>query len=159
MGLEMAIACNPRRQGGVQGSESTIRRASDALAGTAILNRTAEGTFLSLERYDEALDGHCLVFGWFGGDLAPGRYGIAQLSYRAMEDELTSGERFFYTWGAVRSGGEDSMLIGRTGTVEISAIESGRITGTFELAGFLVEGSTRTGEVTWAGSFNAVEME
>ena len=159
MGLEMAIACNPRRQGEVQGSESTIRRASDALSGTAILSRTAEGTFLSLEQYDDALEGHCLVFGWFGGDLAPGRYAIAQLSYRAMEDEVTTGERSFYTWGAVRSATDNSMFMGRTGSVEISAIEGGTITGSFELTGFLVEGSTRTGEVTWAGSFRAVEMD
>jgi hypothetical protein len=159
MGLQMAFACNPRRQGEVQGSGSTVRRATDALSGTAILSRTAEGTFLSLEQYDDALEGHCLVFGWFGGDLALGRYPIKQLSYRAMEDELASGERSFYTWGAVRTSGESTMLMTRSGTVQIIAIEGGRVRGTFELAGTLVEGSAHAGEVSWAGSFDAVEME
>lgn len=45
---------------------STIRRADDALTGTANLSRGAEGRFLSLEQYDEAREGHGLVLGWFG---------------------------------------------------------------------------------------------
>jgi hypothetical protein len=159
MGLQMAFACNPRRQGELQGSESTVRRASDALAGTAVFSRTAEGTFLSLEQYDEALEGHCLVFGWFGGDYAPGRYAIQQLSMRAMEEEQASGERSFYTWGAVRSTGENSMLMVQSGTIEILTFELGRLIGTFELTGFLVEGSARGADATWSGSFSAVEGE
>ncbi|MBM4185162.1 MAG: hypothetical protein FJ207_13260 [Gemmatimonadetes bacterium] len=159
MGLEMAIACNPRRQGEVQGSESTIRRQADALAGTAILSRSAEGTFLSLEQYDDALEGHCLVFGWFGGDLATGRYPIIQLSYRAMEEEQSSGERSFYAWGAVRASQENSMIMALSGTLEVLSVEASAISGTFELAGFLVEGSARTGDVRWAGSFSAVVVE
>lgn len=159
MGLQMAVACNPRRQGELQGSESTIRRPTDALAGTAVYRRTAEGTFLSLEQYDEALEGHCLVFGWFGGDYAPGRYAIHQLSMRAMEEEQASGERSFYTWGAVRSTGESSMLMVQSGTIEILTFEPGRLTGTFELTGFLVDGSARGADVTWSGSFSAVAGE
>jgi hypothetical protein len=159
MGLQMAIACNPRRQGEIQGSESTVRRASDALAGTAVYSRTAEGTFLSLEQYDEALEGHCIVFGWFGGAYAIGRHAISRLSMRAMEEEQASGERSFYSWGAVRSTTENSMLMVESGSVEILTIEPGRVTGTFELRGALVEGTARAGEVTWSGSFSAVEGE
>ncbi len=159
MGLQMAVACNPRRQGETVGSESTIRRANDALTGTAILSRGAEGTFLSLEQYDEALEGHCLVFGWFGGDLAPGLYRVARLSMQAMEEEQASGDRSFYSWGAVRSSGENSMLLAESGTLEISSVEQGRVTGRFELRGFLVEGGARGDGITWAGTFNAVEGE
>lgn len=159
MGLQMAVACNPRRQGEVVGSESTIRRASDALAGTAIFSRSAEGTLLSLEQYDEALEGHCLVFAWFGGDLAPGRYRITRLSMRAMEEEQASGERSFYTWGAVRSTGENSMLLAESGMLEILSTEPGKITGSFELSGFLVDGTSRGDDVAWSGSFSAVEGE
>lgn len=159
MGLQMAIACNPRRQGELQGSESTVRRASDALAGTAVYSRTAEGTFLSLEQYDESLEGHCLVFGWFGGAYAVGRHPISRLSMRAMEEEQASGERSFYGWGAVRSTAENLVLMVESGSVEILTVEQGRITGTFELMGALVEGNARAGEVTWSGSFNAVEGE
>jgi hypothetical protein len=158
MGVEMAIACNPRRQGLTEGSQSTIRRGLEALRGTAIVSRGAEGTFLSLEEYDEALEGHCLVFGWFGGDLAPGSYRISRLAYRTMEEELASGDRSFFTWGLVRASGENSMLVAGSGTLEILTVEPGRITGTFELTGFAVDGATRT-DVSWAGSFSAVEGE
>lgn len=159
MGLQMAVACNPRRQGGVVGSESTIRRTADALAGTAIFSRGAEGTFLSLEQYDESLEGHCLVFGWFGGDLAPGRYRITRLSMQAMEEEQASGDRSFYSWGAVRSTGENTMLVAESGTLEILSVEPGKITGSFELGGFLVDGNVRGEGVAWSGSFSAVEGE
>jgi hypothetical protein len=158
MGLEMAVACNPRRQGLTEGSESTIRRESDALRGTAIFSRSAQGTFLSLEEYDDALEGHCLVFGWFGGDLAPGSYRISRLAYRTMEEELTSGSRSFFSWGAVRAREENSMLVAGSGTLEIMTVEPGRITGTFELSGFVVDGAART-DVLWGGSFIAVEGE
>ncbi|MEQ1857805.1 MAG: hypothetical protein ABL963_15225 [Longimicrobiales bacterium] len=159
MGLEMAFACNPRRQGETVGSESTIRRAADALAGTAILSRTAEGTFLSLEQYDDALEGHCLVFGWFGGDLATGRYPITQLSMSAMEEEQTSGVRSFYVWGAVRSTAENAMVMGQSGAIEILGVDAATVTGSFELAGFLVADNARTGDATWSGSFSAVVEE
>lgn len=158
MGLELAVACNPRRQGLTEGSQSTIRRESDALAGTAILNRSAEGTFLSLEEYDEALEGHCLVFGWFGGDLAPGSYRISRLAYRTMEEDLASGSRSFFSWGAVRAREENSMLVAESGTLEIMTVEQGRITGSFELTGFVIDDGART-DVVWAGSFSAVEGE
>ncbi len=158
MGTAMAIACNPRRQGLTEGSQSTIRRGPEALRGTAIVSRSAEGTFLSLEEYDEALEGHCLVFGWFGGDLAPGSYRISRLAYRTMEEELASGDRSFFTWGLVRARGENSMLVAGSGTLEIQTVEPGRITGTFELTGFVVDGAVRT-DVSWAGSFSAVEGE
>jgi hypothetical protein len=159
MGLALAVGCNPRRQGELIGSESTIRRAADALSGTAVYSRTAEGTLLSLENYDEALEGHCLVLGWFGGDYATGRHAITPLSMRAMEEEQASGVRSFYAWGAVRSTAESAMLNVQSGTIEILTVEPGRVTGTFELTGFLVEGTARTGDVTWSGSFSAVEGE
>ncbi len=158
MGLEMAVACNPRRQGLTEGSQSTIRRGSDALSGTAILSRSAEGTFLSLEQYDEALEGHCLVFGWFGGDLSPGSYRISQLAYRTMEEELASGSRSFFSWGAVRARDENSILVTASGALEILTVESGRVTGSFELTGFVIDDGVRI-DVVWAGSFSAVEGE
>ena len=158
MGVEMAIACNPRRQGLTQGSQSTIRRESDALAGTAILSRSAQGTFLSLEEYDDALEGHCVVFAWFGGDLAPGTYRISRLAYSTMEEEVASGDRSFFSWGLVRARGENSMLVAASGTLEIATVEAGRMTGSFELAGFVVDGAVRR-DVVWEGSFTAVEGE
>jgi hypothetical protein len=158
MGVEMAFACNPRRQGLTEGSQSTIRRESDALAGTAILSRSAQGTFLSLEEYDDALEGHCVVFGWFGGDLAPGSYRISRLAYSTMEEEVASGSRSFFSWGLVRARGENSMLVAGSGTLEITTVEPGRIAGSFELTGFVVDGAARR-DVVWAGSFSAVEGE
>jgi hypothetical protein len=48
-----------------------------------------------------------------------------------------------------------------SGTVDIAVGESGRITGTFELRGFLVDGGSSrwTGDAAWAGSFSALEGE
>jgi len=157
--MALAVGCNPRRQGELVGSESTIRRATDALAGTAVYSRSAEGTLLSLENYDESLEGHCLVFGWFGGDYATGRHAIAQLSMRAMEEEQASGVRAFYAWGAVRSAAEQSTLMVQSGHIDVVSVEAGRVTGTFELTGYLVVGNERTGDATWSGSFSAVEGE
>jgi hypothetical protein len=99
------------------------------------------------------------VFGWFGGELAPGRYAIGQLSMRAMEEEQASGQRAFYTWGAVRSTTENAMVLTSSGMLEILTVETGRVTGTFELMGALVEDNVRTREVSWSGSFSAVEDE
>jgi hypothetical protein len=78
---------------------------------------------------------------------------------RAMEEEQSTGQRSFYAWGAVRSNGEMSTLTVRAGTLEVLAVEPGRVTGTFEVTGFLVEGADRTADVTWSGSFGAVEGE
>ena len=159
MGLEMAFACSPRRHGEAAGTTSTIRRETDALAGTAIWFRSIEGTFLALEEYDEALDGHCLVFGWWGDELAPGTYPVARLAMRAMEEEETSGEHSFYAWGAVRTTGENVMIVVESGSLTIETVEQGRFTGTFEIGGFVVQGSSKSDPVRWAGSFDGAEGE
>ncbi|MGE0158583.1 MAG: hypothetical protein AB7T31_04170 [Gemmatimonadales bacterium] len=159
MGLEMAFACSPRRHGEATGSTSTIRREADALAGTAVHFSSIEGTFLALEEYDEALDGHCLVFGWWGGDLAPGTYAVAPLAMSAMEQEQMSGEHAFYSWGAVRTTGENMMILVESGSLTLERVEAGLVTGSFELAGFAIEGNARGAALRWAGSFSAVEGE
>ncbi len=159
MGLEMAFACSPRRHGEATGSTSTIRREADALSGTAVHFRSIEGTFIALEEYDDALDGHCLVLGWWGGDLAPGTYPVARLAMSAMEQEETTGEHSFYAWGAVRTTGENIMVLVESGSLDIASIDGGNAAGTFELRGFVVEGNARGPSFRWAGSFSAIEAE
>ena len=161
MGLELAFACSPRRHNRAAGSESTIRRETDALPGTAVHFRSIEGTYIVLEEYSEALDGHCLVFGWFGGALAPGTYAIGQLAMSAVEEQLDAGEHSFFSMSAVRMPEENSMVVVESGTLEIETMEGGVITGTFRFDGFLVDGGgvNRTRDVAWAGSFLAVEGE
>ena len=92
MGLEMAFACSPRRHNQAAGSTSTIRQDADALSGTAVYFSSIEGTFVALEEYDQALDGHCLVFGWWGEALQPGAYAVARLASSTMMEEEASGE-------------------------------------------------------------------
>jgi hypothetical protein len=159
MGLQMAFACSPRRHGEAAGSTSTIRRDAGALAGTAVYFRSIEGTFVALEAYDEALDGHCLVFGWWGGDLEPGTYPVAQLSMRAMEDEEMSGEHSFFSWGAVRATGGMTMIVVESGSLTIDAFGPGSISGSFELTGFVLQGDARGEAIIWAGTFSGVEGE
>jgi hypothetical protein len=158
MSLEMAFACSPARHRRLEGSESTIRRATDALAGTAAHFHSVDGTFLVLERYGEELDGHCLVLGWFGGPLEPGRYEIDRLAMDAVEAEVATGQYAFFGMSAVRTPDENALLVVESGSLDIATMESGTVEGTFELAGFLVDGAgaNRTGAATWAGSFRAV---
>ena len=159
MGLEMAFACSPRRHGEAPGTTSTIRREADALAGTAVYFRSIEGTFLALEEYDEALDGHCLVFGWWGGELAPGTYSVARLAMSAMEAEQTSGEHSFFAWGAVRTTGENVMILVESGSITLDTFAPGAFTGSFEVGGFVLEGDVRGPAFRWAGSFSGIEGE
>ena len=159
MSLELAFACSPYRHRRAEGSQSTIRRASDALSGTAIHFSSVEGTYLVLEQYDEELDGHCLVIGWFGGPLEPGRHRVGQLAMSTVEEEVEAGDHSFFSMSAIRRPQENAVLVVESGTLDIASMESGRVSGTFELSGFLVDGSgaNRIADVTWAGSFLAVE--
>jgi len=157
MGLEMAFACSPRRHGEAAGSTSTIRREADALAGTAIYFSSIEGTFVALEEYDDSLDGHCLVFAWWGDDLAPGTYPVARLAMSAMEEEQTTGEHAFYVWGAVRTTAENIMILVESGTVTLDTFGPGAFTGSFEITGHVLEGDARGRELRWAGSFSGIE--
>jgi hypothetical protein len=158
MGLELAFACSPYRHRRADGSESTIRREGDALAGTAIHFRSIEGTYVVLERYDEELDGHCLVLGWFGGPLEPRRYDVGQLAMSTVEEEVARGQHSFFAMSLVRKPEENAMLVVESGSLEIAGMEDGRVVGTFELAGFLADGNgaDRVGDASWAGSFSAV---
>lgn len=159
MSMELVFACSPYRHRRAEGSQSTIRRASDALPGTAIHFSSVEGTYLVLERYDEELDGHCLVIGWFGGPLEMGRHTVGQLAMSAVEEEVDAEDHSFYAVSMVRTPQESSVLVVESGTLAIASIEEGSVTGTFELSGFLVDGNgaDRTADVSWSGSFVAVE--
>lgn len=159
MGLEMAFACSPRRHGLATGSTSTIRREADALAGTAVYFRSIEGSFIALEEYDEALEGHCLVFGWWGDDFIPGTYPVSRLSMSAMEHEESSGEHSFFAWGAVRSTGENVMILVESGSLTLEAVGPESFTGSFSIEGIVLEGNAPGAELRWAGSFSAVEGE
>ncbi len=161
MGLELAFACSPRRHNRATDSHSTIRRGPDAMSGTAVHFRSIDGTYLVLEEYDEDLDGHCLVFGWFGGPIEPGRYRIGRLAMSTVEAQLDVGEHSFFSMSAVRRPDENAMLVVESGSLEIVTIEGDGVSGTFELRGFLVDGGgrNRTRDVTWAGSFRAVRGE
>jgi len=158
MGMQLIFACSPYRHRRAQGSESTIRRPSDALAGTAVHFSSIEGTYLVFEQYDQELNGHCLVIGWFGGELEPGRHDLAPLAMDAVEAEIDSGDYAFYGVSLVRNATENTVLIVDSGTLDITAMENGRITGSFEVSGFLSEsnGASRVGEATWSGTFVAL---
>jgi hypothetical protein len=158
MSLELAFACSPYRHRRADGSQSTIRRSADALAGTAVHFRSIEGTYLVLESYDQELAGHCLVLGWFGGPLATGRYEVGRLAMATVEQEVADDDHSFFGMSAVRLAQENAVFIVHSGMLEIAAMQSDTITGTFEVDGFLVDGSgaNRGADVRWAGSFVAV---
>jgi hypothetical protein len=159
MGLEMAFACSPRRHGLATGSTHTIARDPAPLSGTTVYFSSIEGTFVALEEYDDQLDGHCLVFAWWGDAIEPGTYPIARLSYRAMEEEEMAGEHSFFSWGAIRATNAMSIVLVESGSVTIESFAPGSITGSFELTGFVLEGNARAGSMRWTGTFSGVEGE
>jgi len=160
MGLEMTFVCNPSRHRTMTTiSSSSIARPAGALPGTASYLRSAEGTFLVLEAYDEQMAGHCMVLAWFGGDLEQGRYPIRRLAMETMEDEVGAPSHSFFTLGAVRSPEESSVLVADSGTLSLESIQDGTVKGSFDVTGFVVEGGTRTDGVTWEGTFTALERD
>lgn len=159
MSLEMSFVCNPQRHRSMPESESMIRRQAGDLPGTAAHLRTAEGTFLVLEAYDENQSGHCLVLGWFGGDVEPGSHTIRQLSMAAMENEVDTGEHSFFTFSAVRSPTESATLVTDGGSIEIVSAEQGTVVGTFQLTGFTVSSQARVDGIALEGSFTALERD
>ncbi|MGD8282033.1 MAG: hypothetical protein PVJ80_04440 [Gemmatimonadota bacterium] len=159
MALQMAFPCNPGRQAAMTESESLIERAAGPLSGTAALLRTAEGTFLVLEGYDENQAGHCMVLAWFGGELSPGRYPIRRLSMAAMEEEVDSGEHSFFVFSAVRSPNESATFVSGSGSLEIESMDSGTLVGTFELTGFTINSQERQDDIALQGSFRALITE
>lgn len=161
MGFELAFACSPRRHNQAAGSESTIRREDDVLPGTAVHFRSVDGAYVVLEEYDEALEGHCLVLGWFGGALVPGRHTVGRLAMSTIEEEMAAGSHTFFAMSAVRATDENSVFVVESGAIDIRTVESDRIEGTFELSGFFADadGQNRVADATWAGSFRAVRGE
>jgi len=155
MSLTLAGSCSPSRQVAMGGSESVIRR-PEPLDGTAAFLHSVDGTFLVLERYNESSEGHCLVLGWFGDDLQPGRYTIEELGMGAMEAEVGSGAHSFFGMFAVRSSAESMVFVAESGGVELTTVEPGRVTGRFQLSGFVVQQSNRTRAMTMDGSFTAL---
>lgn len=159
MGLQMQFPCNPARHRSMPDSESLIERSAGELTGTAALLRTAEGTFLVLEGYDESQAGHCMVLAWFGRELAPGSYRIRRLSMAAMEEEMDSGDHSFFVFSAVRSPDESATLVGDSGSLQIDSIDSGTLTGSFELTGFTINSQERHDDVAVNGSFRALSSD
>lgn len=159
MSMELAFGCSPRRHNRAAGSESMIRRDPGELSGTAVFFSGIEGAFLVLEEYDEDLNGHCLVLGWFGGDLVEGRYGIGRLAFDTMEEQLDAGSHSFFSMAAIRTSRENSIIVGESGTLDLEVVATGSIEGRFDLNGFAIEGNERRGSVHWTGTFNAVEGE
>lgn len=159
MGMEMTFMCSPQRHGRLGYTESGIRRPGSPLSGTASWMRSAEGTFLVLEGYDANQAGHCVILAWFGGELEPGSYGIRRLSMAAMEEEVGSQEHSFYVMGAVRAPDESSAMIPESGSVELTSVDAGAVSGSFQLTGLVVEGSERTEGVVWEGDFAASAPE
>jgi hypothetical protein len=157
MGLEMAFACSPRRHGLAAGSSHTIESSPASMSGTAVYFSTIEGTFVALEEYDDQLDGHCLVFGWWGDAIEPGTYPIARLSYQALESEEMAGEHSFFSWGAVRANNGMSMVVVESGSMTIESFAAGSITGSFEISGFALDGNAKGNAMTWSGTFSGID--
>jgi hypothetical protein len=159
MGLEMTFVCNPQRHRGLADSESLIVRDAGSLPGTAAFLRSAEGTFLVLEAYDDQAAGHCMVLAWFGGALGPGRYPIRRLGMTTMEEEVGSQGHSFFALAAVRSPEENWMLVTDSGTLEVLSMAAGAPAGTFELTGFALQGATRADGVAVRGTFSALPRD
>jgi hypothetical protein len=156
MSLQMTFPCNPARHRSMPESESLIERAAGPLSGTAAFLRTAEGTFLVLEGYDESQAGHCMVLAWFGGELAAGRYPIRRLSMAAMEEEVDSGDHSFFVFSAVRSPDESATFVTDSGSLEIESMDADRVVGTFEATGFTINSQERHDDMALQGSFSAL---
>jgi len=159
MSTQMTFVCSPQRSASLPESESVIRRARGSLEGTAAYLRSAEGTFLVLEGYNENAAGHCLVFAWFGGALQPGSYAVRQLSMGAMEQEVGAESHSFFTFSAVRAPDESATLVAQGGSLQIDSVTGGIVRGTFELRGFTVNSEERVDGVAMEGSFTAQEGE
>ena len=156
MSTQLTFVCSPQRHASMPASESTIRRPAGPLEGTAAYLRSAEGTFLVLEGYNENAAGHCMVFAWFGGDLAPGAYEVRQLSMAAMEEEAGTDRHSFFTFSAVRAADESATLVSQGGFLRIDSVSSGAVSGSFELSGFTVNSEERVDGVRLAGAFTAL---
>jgi hypothetical protein len=160
MSREFSFLCNPERHRSLTAlTRSMVRRDGDSMEGTAALLRTAEGTFLIVEGYDEQLFGHCLVIGWFGGALEPGTYPIGRLAMETLEEELAAERHSFFTMPAVRTDQENSILVTEAGSLEIERTERGGLEGTFEFTGVAVDRGRRGGTATWEGRFSAADVE
>ena len=157
MGLTLASFCSPARHRAMGESQSVVDRGAEPLTGTASFLRSAEGTFLVFEHYDESLEGHCVVLGWFGGDLVSGPYRIQALAMSSLEAEVMGENRSFYAMAAVRTADESSIFVTEAGTLEIGTVEAGGLTGSFSLEGFVIEGDVRTDGMGWTGTFTARE--
>lgn len=156
MGLEMVFACSPRRHNQAGGSESLIERPWGVLPGTAVFFHGVEGSFIVLEEYDESLAGHCLVLGWFGGPLRPGRYAVNRLAQRTVDAEHAADRHSFFATALVRRTDENGVFLAVRGTLELVTVEARATRGTFEIAGvFAAEGAPKE-SVVWRGSFRAV---
>ncbi|SVB58628.1 uncharacterized protein METZ01_LOCUS211482 [marine metagenome] len=156
MSPALGVGCNPRRHNSIEGSESLIERDAGPLPGTAAFYHNFEGTFIVLEAYDEDFWGHCLVFTWFGGPLSAGSYQINQLAMERLESQLDVQEHAFFSMAALRNPDENPVLVAESGTLDLSTVESGSMTGGFDLTGFLLDGPTRIDDVVWSGTFRAV---
>jgi hypothetical protein len=160
MSSQMTFVCNPQRHLAMPAeSRSIIERANGPLQGSASYLRSAEGTFLVLEGYDDNQAGHCLVLAWFGGDLEPGRYPIRRLSMAAMEEEVGTATPSFFTFSAVRAPTESHTMVAQGGSLELQSVAGGAVTGTFELQGFTISSQERVDDVALEGSFTAVERD
>ena len=155
MGLTLASFCSPARHRLMGQSRSVVDRGAEPLEGTASFLRSAEGTFLVFEHYDESLEGHCIVLGWFGGDLEAGTYPIEPLAMSSLEAEVIGEDRSFYGMAAVRTADESSIFVTESGSLEIANVESGGLSGSFSLAGFVLAGDDRTNGMSWTGTFSA----
>jgi len=73
-----------------------------------------------------------------------------------LESQLDVQEHAFFSMAAMRNPDENPVLVAESGTLDLSIVESGSMTGGFDLTGFLLDGPTRIDDVVWSGTFRAV---
>lgn len=159
MTQSLQFGCNPRWLASIAESESIIEHDPAPLAGKAGFDVQQGNTFLVLMRFNDDGSRHCLVLTRMGGPPEAGRYAVERLSASVSQADPSAAVRPFYGMFGLRNQVAASILVVDSGFVQIDASEPERIEGTFELAGFAIDGAKRTDGVVRRGSFRALKVE
>ncbi len=152
----LQFGCKPQRWAKSEGSESRIENRPQPLTGRASLVLENDEIFLVLEQYNEDGSLFCAVLTRRGVRPPAGRYAVGRVSAGLFEQTEPMANEPFYGMFAFRDATHASLLVVDSGFVELTTSESGKVTGSFELAGFAIDGAQRTAGVVRRGSFTAV---
>jgi len=152
----LQFGCKPQRWARAQGSEASIESAPRPLTGRASLVLENDEIFLVLEQYNDDGSLFCAVLTRRGVRPPAGRYAVGRVSASLFEQTAPLANEPFYGMFAFRDATPASVRVVDSGFVELTASEPGKVTGSFELVGFAIDGAERTDGVVRRGSFTAV---